>query len=296
MRVGFVGLGEMGGRIAARMLAGGHRLVVHNRTRAKAQPLLDAGADWAESPGAAAAGSEVVFTMLTDGAAVEAVVEGPGGILGGLEPGSVYVDMSTVAPALSRRLAEEVRRRGADMLDAPVSGSPVTIEQGRLSFMVGGDPATLERVKPVLLAAGPVVTHVGGNGHAALMKLATNLSVAVQFMVFAEGVALAEKGGIDRRTALQVLLNSAIASPMLKYRGPMVVEGYHPSFFSVDMMQKDLQLALEAARALDVPLPTSAVTNEMLTATRGLGLADGDFASVFETLSVLSGRPLRRGR
>ncbi|HVB52929.1 MAG TPA: NAD(P)-dependent oxidoreductase [Candidatus Acidoferrales bacterium] len=289
MRIGFVGLGNMGSRIAGRMLEGGHELVVHNRTRAKAEPLIACGAQWRNSPREVAAEAEAVFTMVSEPAALAAVTDGPDGILAGIRGGSVYVDLSTVSPMVSRRLAERVREKGADMLDAPVSGSPVSIEEGKLSFMVGGKVEVLERVRPVLESLGSAVTHVGGNGQGSLMKLATNLSIAVQFMVFCEGVVLAEKGGIPRDRALQVLLNSAMASPMLKYRGPMVIKGYDPGIFDVNMMQKDLNLALEVARTLDVPLPTTAATNEVLTATRALGMADKDFAAMFETLSMMAG-------
>lgn len=290
MKVGFVGLGVMGSRMVKRLLDAGRPVVGYNRTRSKAQWLLDLGMEWAESPRAVAEAADVVFTMVTDTRALQAVTEGPDGILAGLGPGKVYVDMSTVSPAASRALAEKVRERGAQMLDAPVSGSVVTLEEGRLSIMVGGDRDAFERVRPILQDIGPVVTHVGGNGQAVLMKVATNLSLAVQMLAFSEGLLLAEKGGIPRETAVHVLLNSVIASPMLKYRGPFVLRMPEEAWFDVDMMQKDLLLALEMGRELDVPLPTTATTNEYLTAARGLGLARYDFAVLFEVLSRLSGR------
>jgi 3-hydroxyisobutyrate dehydrogenase-like beta-hydroxyacid dehydrogenase len=290
VKVGFVGLGVMGSRMVKRLLDAGRPVVGYNRTRSKAQWLLDLGMEWAESPRAVAEAADVVFTMVTDTRALQAVTEGPDGILAGLGPGKVYVDMSTVSPAASRALAEKVRERGAQMLDAPVSGSVVTLEEGRLSIMVGGDRDAFERVRPILQDIGPVVTHVGGNGQAVLMKVATNLSLAVQMLAFSEGLLLAEKGGIPRETAVHVLLNSVIASPMLKYRGPFVLRMPEEAWFDVDMMQKDLLLALEMGRELDVPLPTTATTNEYLTAARGLGLARYDFAVLFEVLSRLSGR------
>ncbi len=289
-RIGFVGLGVMGSRMVKRLLDAGRRVVGYNRTKAKAQWLLDLGMEWRDSPRAVAETADVVFTMVTDTKALAAVTEGPEGILAGLGPGKVYVDMSTVSPAASRALAEKVRQRGARMLDAPVSGSVVTLEEGRLSIMVGGDRDVFERVRPILQDIGPVVTHVGGNGQAVLMKVATNLSLAVQMLAFSEGLLLAERGGIPRETAVHVLLNSVIASPMLKYRGPFVLRMPEEAWFDVDMMQKDLLLALEMGRELDVPLPTTATTNEYLTAARGLGLARYDFAVLFEVLSRLSGR------
>ena len=287
--IGFVGLGAMGGRIAKRLLDAGHPVTGYNRTAAKAQWLVGAGLRLAPSPRAVAEAAEVTFTMVTDTSALRAITEGPDGILAGLGPGKVYVDMSTVSPRASRDLASRVRERGAAMLDAPVSGSLVTLEEGRLSIMVGGDVDVVERVRPILLAIGPVVTHVGANGQAALMKVATNLNLGAQVLAFCEAVLLAEKGGIDRATAVHVLLHSAIASPMLKYRGPFVLEMPDEAWFDCAMMQKDLVLAEEMGRALSVPLPTTAVANEWLTAARGMGLEKQDFAVMFDVLARLAG-------
>ena len=223
-RIGYVGLGVMGGGVARRLLEAGHDVIGYNRTRQKADALIADGMRFAETPRAAAERSDVVFSMVTNTKALEAVTEGPDGILAGLGPGKVYIDMSTVSPAASRALAERVGSAGAEMLDGPVSGSVISLEQGRLSVIVGGDEATFERVAPILRDIGPTVTHVGGNGQAVLMKVATNLSLAVQMLAFCEGVLLAEKGGISREDAVQVLTNSAIASPMVQYRGPFVLE------------------------------------------------------------------------
>jgi 3-hydroxyisobutyrate dehydrogenase-like beta-hydroxyacid dehydrogenase len=287
--LGFVGLGTMGGRIAKRLLDAGHTVTGYNRTRSKAQWLLDAGMRWADSPRAVAEASDVVFSMVTNTEALRAVAEGAAGVLAGLGPGKVYVDMSTVSPEGSRALARRVAARGATMLDAPVSGSVSTLEEGRLSIMVGGDPATFERIKPILLAIGPTATHVGENGKAVLMKLATNLGLAVQMLAFSEAILLAEKHGIPREAAAEVLLNSVIASPMIKYRGPFVLQQPDEAWFDVQMMQKDLLLALEAARRVDLPLPTTAVTNELLTAARGMGFGNYDFAVVCEALAQMAG-------
>ncbi|HKX19079.1 MAG TPA: NAD(P)-dependent oxidoreductase [bacterium] len=287
--LGFVGLGAMGGRIAKRLLDAGHQVTGYNRTAAKARWLEEAGLRPAPTPRAVAQAAEVTFTMVTDTAALRAVTEGHDGILAGLGPGRVYVDMSTVSPRISRDLAARVRERGAVMLDAPVSGSLVTLEEGRLSIMVGGDREVVDRVRPILLAIGPVVTHVGDNGQAALMKVATNLNLGAQVLAFCEAVLLAEKGGIDRKIAVHVLLNSAIASPMLKYRGPFVLEMPDEAWFDCTMMQKDLVLAVEMGRALGVPLPTTAVANEWLTAARAMGLAERDFAAMFDVLAGVAG-------
>jgi 3-hydroxyisobutyrate dehydrogenase-like beta-hydroxyacid dehydrogenase len=287
--LGYIGLGAMGGRMAARLLDKGHSVTGYNRTRSKAQWLIDRGMTWADSPREVAEAAETVFVMVTDSAALEAVALGPDGFVAGLAPGRTVIDMSTISPAVSREIAAQVRQAGGDMVDAPVSGSVATLEQGKLSMMVGGDAATFERVKPLLEDVGPKVTHVGGNGLAVSMKIAVNLSLAVQMLAFSEGVLLAEKSGIARRTAVEVLTNSVVASPMIQYRGPFVLGLPDEVWFSVNMMQKDVSLALEMGRELSVPLPTTAVTNEFLTAARGAGLSEKDFAALFHLLARLSG-------
>ncbi len=287
--IGFIGLGVMGSRVVKRLMAAGHTVIGYNRTRAKARVLLDSGMLWAETPRAAAESADIVFSMVTNTTALLAIALGPDGILAGLGPGKVYVDMSTVSPAASRDMARKVAERGAQMLDAPVSGSVITLEEGKLSIMVGGSREAFERVKPILLEIGPKVTYVGENGLAVAMKIATNLSLAVQMLAFSEGVLLAEKSGIKREVAVEVLTNSAIASPMVKYRGPFVLGMPDEAWFDVNMMQKDMLLALEMGRQLDVPLPTTALANESLTAARGMGLAKEDFAVIFKVLAGMAG-------
>lgn len=287
--LGFVGLGAMGGRVTKRLLDAGHTVIGYNRTRSKAQWLIDAGLRWGESPRAVAQAADVTFTMVTNTAALESVVEGPDGILAGLGPGKIYIDMSTISPAKSRVVAEHVAQRGARMLDTPVSGSVVTLEQGKLSMMVGGDRATFERVEPILHDIAPTVNYVGTNGQAVLMKIAVNLNLQVQLMGFCEGLFLAEKGGIARETAMKVLLDSVIASPSLKYRMPFILDEPDEVWFDVNMMQKDMNLALEMGRQLDVPLPTVSVSNEFLTSARAMGLAKHDFFIVYKVLAKMAG-------
>jgi 3-hydroxyisobutyrate dehydrogenase-like beta-hydroxyacid dehydrogenase len=287
--LGYVGLGVMGGRMAKRLLDAGHRVTGFNRTRSKAEWLIEAGMAWADSPREVAEAAEITLSMVTDTKALRAIVEGPDGIIAGLSSGKLFVDMSTVSAAESREVAARVAERGARMLDAPVSGSVVTLEEGRLAIMVGGAPEDVERVRPVLLDIGPKVTHVGGNGQAALVKIASNLNLAVQMLAFSEAVLLAEKGGIRREIAVEALLSGVIASPMLKYRGPFVLREPEDAWFAVTMMQKDLVLAQEAGRQLDVPLPTTAVANEFMTAARAMGMEKRDFAAVFEVLSRMAG-------
>src|ERR1700756_797997 len=287
--LGFVGLGVMGGEMVLRLLNKGHTVTGYNRTRSKAEGLMQKGMKWVDSPRAVAAASDVISSMVTNSAALEAIVEGPDGILAGLTPGKFYVDISTVSPEYSRAVAAKVRAKSCDMIDAPVSGSVITLQEGKLSVMVGGRKETFERLKPLLLDIGPKVTHVGDNGLALVMKIATNLSLAVQMLAFSEGVLLAEKSGIARSVAVEVLTNSAIASPMIKYRGPFVLELPKEAWFNVNMMQKDMLLAMELGRKLDVPMPTTAISNEFLTAARGMGLVREDFAVVYEVLARMSG-------
>jgi 3-hydroxyisobutyrate dehydrogenase-like beta-hydroxyacid dehydrogenase len=287
--LGFIGLGVMGGQMVDRLLAKGHSVTGFNRTQSKAEWLVKKGMKLAQSPREVAEASDIVFAMVTNGPALRGISEGPDGLLAGLSAGKIFADISTVGPDLSRQIAEEVRARGADMVDSPVSGSVITLQQGQLSVMVGGRAETFERVKPILLDIGPKVTHVGGNGLALSMKIASNLSLAVQMLAFSEGVLLAEKSGIKREVAVDVLTHSAIASPMIKYRGPFVLQQPEEAWFDVNMMQKDMLLALELGRQLNVPLPTTAVTNEFLTAARAMNWAKLDFAVIFDVLAKMSG-------
>ena len=287
--LGFVGLGVMGSEMVLRLLSKGHTVTGYNRTRSKAEELVQKGMKWADSPRVVAAASGVIFSMVTNSAALEAIVEGPDGILAGLTPGKFFVDISTVSPEYSRAVAAKVRAKGSDMIDAPVSGSVITLQEGKLSVMVGGRRETFEKLKPILLDIGPKVTYVGDNGLALVMKIATNLSLAVQMLAFSEGVLLAEKSGIAREVAVEVLVNSAVASPMIKYRGPFVLELPKEAWFNVNMMQKDMLLALDLGRKLDVPMPSTAVANEFLTAARAMGLVREDFAVVYEVLARMSG-------
>ncbi len=288
-KVGFIGLGVMGSQMVQRLLSKGHSVTGYNRTRAKAQWLIDKGMVWADSPSAVASAAEFTFAMVTNANAIRAIADGPDGLLAGMTAGKIFIDMSTVSPAVSRALAAEVRARGADMVDSPVSGSVITLQEGKLSVMVGGRKETFDKIKPLLLEIGPKVTHVGDNGLALSMKIATNLSLAVQMLAFSEGVLLAEKSGIARDVAVDVLVNSAIASPMIKYRGPFVLQQPAEAWFDVNMMQKDMVLATELGRQLNVPLPTTAVSNEFLTAARGMGWAKYDFACMFDVLAAMAG-------
>jgi len=287
--LGFVGLGVMGGQMVNRLLSKGHTVTGYNRTRSKAKWLIEKGLKWADSPRAVAAAADFTFAMVTNAAAISDVTDGPDGIISGLSAGKIFIDMSTISPTASRATAAKVRAKGADMVDAPVSGSVVTLQEARLSVMVGGRKETFERVKLLLADIGPKVTHVGDNGLALSMKIAVNLSLAVQMLAFSEGVLLAEKSGISREVAVDVLIHSAVASPMIQYRGPFVLKQPEEAWFDCNMMQKDMLLAMELGRQLNVPVPTTALTNEFLTAARGMGWEKKDFAVVFDVLARMSG-------
>jgi 3-hydroxyisobutyrate dehydrogenase-like beta-hydroxyacid dehydrogenase len=288
-KIGFVGLGVMGSQMVNRLLSKGHAVTGYNRTRTKAQWLVEKGIQWADSPRAVASASDYIFAMVTNAAAIASITEGPDGLLAGLSTGKIFIDMSTVSPGVSRALAAKVRAMNADMVDSPVSGSVITLQEGKLSVMVGGRRETFDKIKPLLLDVGPKVSYVGDNGLALSMKIAINLSLAVQMLAFSEGVLLAEKSGIARDVAVDVLVNSAVASPMIKYRGPFVLQQPEEAWFDVNMMQKDMVLAMELGRQLDVPLPTTAVSNEFLTAARGMGWTKYDFACMFDVLAAMSG-------
>jgi 3-hydroxyisobutyrate dehydrogenase-like beta-hydroxyacid dehydrogenase len=289
-RIGFVGLGAMGAPIAGRLLAAGNVVHATNRTAGKAEPLMQRGLIWRDSPRQVAEQAEVVFSMVTDTLALEAITRGRRGILAGLRPGSVYVDMSTVSPDASRELAAHVHRHGAVMLDAPVSGSVPAAEEGALAIMVGGARAAFARVEPLLRELGQTVTHVGTNGKALTMKLAINISLAAQMMAFSEGVLLAERGGIDPLLAIEVLGASAVGSPMLRARGPLVFDRPEHAWFDIELMHKDLGLALEQGRTLQVPLPSATSANELLGTARALGYGEQDIVAMYDVLKQLTER------
>jgi 3-hydroxyisobutyrate dehydrogenase-like beta-hydroxyacid dehydrogenase len=288
--LGFVGLGAMGGRIAGRLLAAGHEVQGTNRTTEKGVPLVERGLIWRDTPREVAESADVVFSMVTDDAALAAVTSGPDGILAGLGPGKIYVDMSTVSPQASSELADRVRAVGAEMLEAPVSGSLPAAEDGTLTIMVGGLERAFELVEPILHDVGSTVTRIGDNGTALLMKLAVNISLAEQMLAFSEGVLLAQQGGIDPAIAVSTLTQSAVGSPMLKSRGPLVLDLPDEAWFNVSLMSKDLHLALEAANRLDVPVPAAAVATQIFTAARAMGYEGRDIAVVYEVLSELAGK------
>ncbi len=287
--LGYVGLGEMGGLMVKRLLEKGHAVTGYNRTKSKAEWLIDLGMVWAGSPREVCEAADMTLSMVSDSKAVTEIAEGPHGLLAGLSTGKILIEMSTIKPGVSVAIAERAREKGGDMVDVPVSGSQQTLRDGKLSMMVGGRPETFEKVKPILADIGPQTTYIGENGRALAMKLAANISVAVQILAFAEGVLLAEKSGVDRKTAVDFLTHSVLGSALVQYRGPFVLEMPEQAWFNVNMMQKDLLLALELGRELDTVLPTASTANDLMTVSRGMGFADQDFAVVFKTLERMSG-------
>ena len=291
MKIGFLGLGDMGQAIVPRLIAAGHRVAGWNRTKEKAAPLLQIGMVWAETPREAARQSQVVFSIVTDSAAVRSLALGENGVIAGLAKDAAYLDMSTIDPDASRAMAAEFAKAGLAMLDAPVSGTTLTVSRGQASLMVAGDKAAFERVRPVLLAIGPKVTYIGAQGLAVQLKVALNMTLFVEVIGFCEGVALAEKGGVPREVAVDAFLKSVVASPVLNYRAPLLLEGHiaDATYGNVNLQQKDMLLALELGCKLGLPVPLGAAANEMLNACRGLGLAHHDFVAVYEVYRRLGG-------
>jgi 3-hydroxyisobutyrate dehydrogenase-like beta-hydroxyacid dehydrogenase len=288
--LGFIGLGVMGGRLAGRLLDAGHRVTGYNRTRSRAQWLVDRGMRLAASPREVAGASEITFSMVSDPAALREVTEGTDGALAGLGPGQVYVVMSTVGPLLIEELAAKVAGAGAHLVDAPVMGTVATLERGKLHvIMLGGDPEVCERVRPFADEFARKVVHVGTSGKAMLLKAGMNLSLPVQMAAFAEGLLLAEKAGIPREVALEAMLASPTTSQATANRVPLLEELPEEPWFDVRMMQKDLELALEGGRALGVPMPMTAAANQLLTACRGMGYEKEDFVALYFLLARLAG-------
>ena len=286
-RIGFVGLGHMGGNMAARFLAAGYPVYGEERSREHAQPLLDEGLQWRDTPREVAEAADVVFTSLPDDQVLEQVASEPDGILAGLAAGKTWVDMSTVSPGASQEIAARVSAVGASMLDAPVSGSVPQVQSGTLTIMVGGDEDSYRRVEPLLQVLG-TPNYIGGNGQGLALKLAINISLAVQMLAFAEGLLLAERSGVDRQRALDVMEASPIGSPMLRARASIILDPPEEAWFDLSFMHKDIELALDAARRLEIPLPTAERADEVLEHAQALGYERRDLAALFQALEQMA--------
>lgn len=278
-RIAFIGLGDMGQVIVPRLLEAGHDVIGWNRTPGKAGDLVALGMSEASTPADAAQGADVVLSIVTDARAVHDVALGDNGVIHAISPDAVYLDMSTISPDASRVVHEAFSAAGKTMLDAPLSGSPVTVRNGQASVMVGGDKDAYERVRDVLLDIGPKVSYIGGPGMAVQTKLSINLLLMVEVIAFGEAVALAEKGGVERQAVVDAILNSVAASPVLGYRGPFVLEGNMPDkpLADVTLQQKDMTLVLEQGRLLGMSLPLAAAANDLMNICRGLGIDHHDF-------------------
>jgi len=285
--IGFVGLGNMGGNMAARLLAAGYQIWGQQRSRERAQHLIEQGLQWCETPREVAEAAEVVVTSLPDDAVLDEVATGANGILAGLSEDKVWIDVSTVSPQASRELAGRVRSQGAWMLDAPVSGSVPQVQAGTLTIMVGGDENASRRVEPLLRELG-TPTYIGDNGQGLVLKLAINVSLAVQMLAFAEGLLLAERSGIDRQRALDVMEGSPIGSPMLRARASIILDPPDEAWFDLGFMHKDIELALDAARSLEIPLPTAERADEVLERALALGYERRDLAALFQALEDIA--------
>jgi 3-hydroxyisobutyrate dehydrogenase-like beta-hydroxyacid dehydrogenase len=283
--IGFVGLGHMGGNMAERLLAAGYEVYGHRRQRANAQALEDTGLRWCDSPRAVAEAAEVVCTSLPDDDALSAAAEGSDGILAGLGAGRVWIDFSTVSPRISRELAAKAGERGAEMLDSPVSGSVPQVQAGTLTIMVGGDEHAYRKVEPILRELG-TPTRVGENGQGLVLKLAINISLAVQTLAFAEGLRLAAGDGVDPGLAAEVMSGSPIGSPMLKARMHLVLDLPEEAWFDVHLLHKDIRLALDLGRELGIGLPSTEVAENVLQRAEALGFGQRDIAALYEVLGA----------
>ena len=286
--IGFVGLGHMGGNMASRYLAAGYPVYGEARSKAGAAQLVEEGLSWCDTPRDVAQSADLVFTSIPNDDVLQDVASGPDGILAGLDAGKTWVDTSTVSPRVSREVAERVRATGAVMLDAPVSGSVPQVQSGSLTIMVGGDKQAYERVEPVLRELG-TPKYIGENGQGLVLKLAINISLAVQMLALSEGLLMAERDGVDRKLALEVMTESAIGSPMLKARAPLVLDLPEDAWFDIGLMHKDIRLALQTAGELGVPMPSARAVDEVLTRADEVGYERRDLAGLFEVLRRMDG-------
>lgn len=291
--LGFIGLGIMGQPMALNLVKAGHQVTVFNRTRSKAEPLERAGARVAASPAEAAREAEVVMSIVSDTAAMEEVVLGKDGVLETIRAGAVLIDSSTISPTVSRKLACHLAGKGASMLDAPVTGSKHGAEKGELTFMVGGEREVLERVLPVLKVLGKKHIYCGQHGLGLAAKLAMNCILATMVEIFGEGFVMAAKAGVPPQTLLEIMQSSLARSGIVDFKAPFVFKGDFTPYFPLKLMHKDLELAMEAAYAQNMTMPTAAVVKEVYGAAKAQGKGDLDYAAVITFLEELAGAKVR---
>lgn len=284
--IGFIGLGIMGSRMAANMIDAGFELIVYNRTKEKAEELLEKGAKWADSAQELVQSSDIVFTMLGNPEAVELTALGEDGFLDRMPEGKLWVDCSTVDPAFTRRMAKEAKQRGIRFVDAPVSGSKVPAQNGQLIFLVGGSKEDLEEIRPMLEAMGKDIQHHGENGMGSAMKLVINLMLAQSMAAFAEAVTFGEAIGLNKETVIDTLLNGVATAPVLKgKREKLLTNSFDPEF-PLEHMQKDLQLVSQAAYENKVAMPIANTTKEIYAMAKYRGLDKADFSAIYQFLNT----------
>jgi 3-hydroxyisobutyrate dehydrogenase len=289
-RIAFIGLGIMGGPMAGHLLAAGHSLTVHTRTKSKAEGLLSHGATWADCPADAAALADVVFICVTDTPDVQAVVLGQRGILAAARPGLIVVDHSTISPSATRDVAASLAQRGAHFLDAPVSGGDSGARNATLSIMVGGDPAAFDIVLPLLGHMGKTITHCGPSGAGQLTKLVNQVLVSVTNLAVCEALTFAMNNGLDPQKTLQAIGGGAAGSWQLANLGPKMIAGDFAPGFTIDLQQKDLRLVLQAAGESKTPLPAASLVHQLFTAAQADGRGKEGTQALFTVVNQLAHR------
>jgi 3-hydroxyisobutyrate dehydrogenase/glyoxylate/succinic semialdehyde reductase len=286
MTIGFIGLGIMGSRMAANLQKGSHSMVVFNRTRERAEPLLAEGVRWADSPAELASQVEVVFTMLAHPAAVEEAVLGQAGFLSRLAPGQMWIDCSTVNPSFSRKMAAESQAHGIRFLGAPVSGSKEMAAAAKLTFLVGGEAGDLETCRPLFACMGNKIIHCGGQGMGASLKIVMNQLLGTVMAAFAEGLVLGESLGLSRKLLFEAFLSGPAAAPFLSVKRERIENGdFKHADFPLQWLQKDLQLATASAYETGVPMPLTNVTKEIYQFAIRAGHGEEDFSAIYDYLA-----------
>ncbi len=289
MKIGFIGLGTMGVGMSLNLLKAGHEVSVHNRTREKEESVAKEGARRAQSPREAAEGAEVIVTMVSDTPDVEQVVLGDEGIIHGAPQGAIVIDMSTISPAATRQMAEALSAKGIKMLDAPVSGGPEGANNGTLAIMVGGDTDAFEKALPILKIMGKTVTHVGPIGAGQITKAINQIMIAGTYLSVAEGLTLGMKAGLDMEKVISAISGGAASSWVLHNRGINVVKNDYPLGFRVKLHHKDLGIALQTARELEVTLPATALVEQIENGLIASGHADDDVSAIGRAIRKQSG-------
>ena len=288
-KIGWIGLGNMGAPMSTNLVKAGNEVIVWNRTKSKAQPVLDAGAAWADSPKEIGEKCDIVFTMVADGPTLLKVALGDDGALAGMSDGKILVDMSTVSAEESATVAEAAKAKGVELVRAPVTGSTALAANASLGILASGDKATYEKVLPYFEKMGKNQFYLGSGEQARIMKLCLNMMIATTMQMEAEAVVLAEKAGIETRQACDIIAGSAAGSPLTGYKAALIAGGEYAPAFSVKLMMKDLDLALAAGKQYGVPLPSTALTRQSLQSAAATGRGEKDFSVLTQCLEEQSG-------